>query len=110
MDTESLMTFDAPGACTDRFARYSIVSPLIQAGNKHAAMQASSRALSQHAGAAGPPPVLNSLTETTALSVGEVSRDTSGCSATTTCTTASCSGAAAAWAAAAQCARSLHIT
>ena len=31
-------------------------------------------------------PVLNSLTDTTALSVGEVSRDTSGCRATTTCT------------------------
>jgi len=31
-------------------------------------------------------PVLNSLTDTTALSVGEVSLDTSGCKATTICT------------------------
>ena len=52
MDTESLMTFDAPGpAQMDVLIQYYV--SLIQAGNKHAAMQASIRVLSQRAGPAG---------------------------------------------------------
>ena len=84
MDTESLMTLDAPGPARTELPVQDYVSG--KSPHNRSAMQASSRTTTEHARThCRAPPVLNSLTETTALSVGEVSRDTSGCSATTTC-------------------------